>query len=265
MITISTKIKDRMTKGVKKFQPVLQKALAADVNESDTVTIVTDILCEVFGYDKYENITSEFAIKKTYCDLAIKLNGRNPLLIECKAIALDLKDDYVRQATNYAADSGIEWVVLTNGILWKVYRVMFGKPVDKELVYEFNLCEINVKKQCDIELLYYLCIEAFANNSKATLDDLHAQKKILNKFTIAQIMLTDSAIDGIRKCIRKLYPDMKVANDEIYSIVYNEIFKREVLESENAEIAKKAIMKQEKKVLSAKAKKEAVAPENAAE
>ncbi len=258
MVTINAKIKDRMTKGIKKFQPVLQKALAADVNESDTVTIITDILCEVFGYDKYENITSEFAIKKTYCDLAIKLNDKIPFLIECKAIALDLKDDYVRQATNYAADSGIEWVVLTNGILWKVYRVTFGKPIDKELVYEFNLCEINMKKQTDIELLYYLSIEAFANNSKATLEDLHAQKKILNKFTIAQIMLTDAGIDSIRKCVRKLYPELKTTNDEIYSIVYNEIFKREVLESETAEIAKKAIVKQEKKINTIKAKKESV-------
>ena len=82
MINVNTKIKERMTKGLKKFQPVLQKALAADVNESDTVTIITDMLCEIFGYDKYEHITSEFAIKKTYCDLAIKLNDKVPFLIE---------------------------------------------------------------------------------------------------------------------------------------------------------------------------------------
>lgn len=258
MINVNTKIKERMTKGVKKFQPILQKALAADVNESDTVTIITDMLCEIFGYDKYENITSEFAIKKTYCDLAIKLQDKIPFLIECKAIALDLKDDYVRQATNYAADSGIEWVVLTNGLMWKVYHITFGKPIDKELVYEFNMCELNTKKQSDIELLYYLCLESFAQNSKATLEDLRAQKQILNRFIIGQVILTDSGIDGIRKCVRKLYPDLKVTNDELYSIIYNEIFKREVIESECAEEAKKAVAKQEKKIVTSKVKKELV-------
>lgn len=258
MINVNTKIKERMTKGVKKFQPILKKALSADVNESDTVTIITDMLCEIFGYDKYENITSEFAIKKTYCDLAIKLNDQIPFLIECKSIALELKDDYVRQATNYAADSGIEWVVLTNGLIWKVYHITFGKPIDKELVYEFNMCEINTKKQSDIELLYYLCIESFAMNSKATLEDLRKQKQILNRFIISQVILTDSGIDGIRKCVRKLYPDLKVTNDELYGIIYNEIFKREVLESDNAEEAKKAVAKQEKKAATAKAKKELV-------
>ena len=259
MITVNTKVKERITKGLKKFQPILRKAQVADVNESDTVTIITDMLCEIFGYDKYENITSEFAIKKTYCDIAIKLQDKVPFLIECKAIALDLKDDYIRQATGYAANSGINWVILTNGIVWRVYHMTFGKAVDHELVYEFNICEMTAKKESDIELLYYLCIEAFAKNSKATLENLRAQKQILNRFIIGRVILTDAGLDGIRKCIRKLYPDLKVTNDEIHDIIHNEIFKREIVDSESATEAKKTIAKQERKITNAKAKKDVVA------
>lgn len=256
MVTVNAKIKDRISKGLKKFQPILTKAQVADINESDTVTIITDMLCEIFGYDKYENITSEFAIKKTYCDLAIKLQDEVPLLIECKAIALELKDDYIRQATNYAADSGIEWVVLTNGLLWKVYHITFGKPVDKELVYEFNMCELSAKRQSDIELLYYLCVEAFAKNSKATLDDLRAQKQILNRYIIGHIILTEAGVDSIRKNLRKLYPEVKTTSEELYAIIYNEILKREIIEGEHAEDAKKAVTKQERKMNNSKSKKE---------
>lgn len=252
MITINAKVKERITKGLKKFQPILLKAHSLDINESDTVTIITDILCEIFGYDKYEHITSEFAIKRTYCDLAIKLNDKIPFLIECKAIALDLKENYIQQATNYASNSGIEWAVLTNGISWKVYHLSFGKAIEKELVYEFNLCELNPKKQNDIELLYYLCIEAFAPNSKATLDDLRAQKQIFNRFVIGQVILTDMGIDSIRKCIRKFFPDLKATNEEIYSLVYNEVLKREIIESEQADEAKKAVAKIERKLNNAK-------------
>ena len=64
MIKISAKTKERLVKGIKKFQPILTKAKQNDINESDTVTIITDMLCDILGYDKYENITSEFAIKK---------------------------------------------------------------------------------------------------------------------------------------------------------------------------------------------------------
>ena len=169
---------------------------------------------------------------------------------------MNLTDDYVRQATNYAADSGIEWVVLTNGIEWKIYHITFGKPIDKELVYEFNMCELNTKNQADVELLYYLCIEAFAPNSKATLEDLRQQKQIFNRFVIGQVILTDAGIDSIRKCLRKLFPELKATNDEIYNIICNEVFKREISESDEAVEAKKNVAKQEKKIASSKAKKE---------
>ena len=255
MIAVSTKITERITKGLKKFQPILRKAQAADLNESDTVTIITDMLCELFGYDKYENITSEFAIKRTYCDLAIKLQDKVPLLIECKAAGIDLKNEHIRQATNYAANSGVSWVILTNGMVWKVYHLAFGNCVENELIYEFNVCEMSAKKQSDIEMLYYLCIEAFAKNSKATLDDLRAQKQILNRFIVGRVILTDSGIDSIRKCLRKLYPDIKVSNEELHALICSEIFKREITDSEQAVEAKKAIAKQERKINATKAKK----------
>ena len=72
MATMSNKVKDRLVSGLKRFQPILAAAKARDVNESDTVTIIKDVLAEVFGYDKYAEITSEFSIRGTFVDLAIK-------------------------------------------------------------------------------------------------------------------------------------------------------------------------------------------------
>lgn len=103
MAAIPAKVKTRLTNGVKKFQPILNSAKSKDINESDTVVIITDILNEIFGYDKYSEITSEYAIKKTYCDIAINIGGKLRFLIEAKAIGLDLKDDYIKQAIDYGA------------------------------------------------------------------------------------------------------------------------------------------------------------------
>ncbi len=44
MINIPVKVKDRLTTGVKKFQPILTKARDRDINESDTVVIINDVL-----------------------------------------------------------------------------------------------------------------------------------------------------------------------------------------------------------------------------
>ena len=63
MATIPTKVKTRLTEGIKRFKPIVAKARDKDVNESDTVTIIADILSEVFGYDKYTEITSEFVLQ----------------------------------------------------------------------------------------------------------------------------------------------------------------------------------------------------------
>src|SRR5437763_16157849 len=102
MAAIPKKVADRLAAGIKKFQTVLAAQKSRDVGESDTVVIVTDMLAEIFGYDKYSEITSEHAIKSTFCDLATKIEGVLQTLIEVKAIGHELKDAHVKQAVDYA-------------------------------------------------------------------------------------------------------------------------------------------------------------------
>src|SRR5690606_10912515 len=112
---------------------------------------------EVFGYDKYAELTSEYSIRGTYCDLATKIDGTLQALIEVKAIGLDLKDAHVKQAVDYAANQGVDWVLLTNGVHWRVYHVVFAKPIDHELIVDIDFCALNHRAQSDIETLYLWC------------------------------------------------------------------------------------------------------------
>lgn len=116
MAAIPKKVLERLIAGIKRYQPILAAAKARDVGEADTVTIIKDMLADIFGYDKYSEVTSEFAIRGTFCDLAIKLDGALQILIEVKAIGLELKELHVKQAIDYAANQGIDWVLLTNGV-----------------------------------------------------------------------------------------------------------------------------------------------------
>ena len=70
------------------------------------------MLAAVFGYDKYSEVTSEFSIRGTYCDLATKLDGVVQTLIEVKAVGYDLKEAHTKQAIDYAANQGVDWVLL---------------------------------------------------------------------------------------------------------------------------------------------------------
>ncbi len=240
MAAIPTKVQPRLVTGVKKFQSVLNVAKSKDINESDTVVIVTDMLHEVFGFDKYVEVTSEYSIKKTFCDLAIKIEEKLKFLIEVKAIGLDLKDDHIKQAVDYGSNSGVDWVILTNGIKWKVYKINYGRPISNDLVYEFDFLTLSPKKENDLNLLFYVSKESLG---KSLLEDFHLQKQSLNKFFIGQILLTDSVLDAIRKTIRKISAGSKIELDDLKEVITNEVLKREILEGEKADEAKKKITK----------------------
>lgn len=239
-MSIPVKSLERLTAGLKKFQPILTSAKARDVNESDTVVIITDILCEVFGYDKYSEITTEHVIRKTYCDLAIKIDNSIKILIEVKAIGLDLKEEHVKQAIDYSANSGTDWVILTNGIVWQIYRVTFTKPIDKELVFEINFLTLSHKAENDLDTLFYISKDALG---KSFLEDFYNQKKIINKYFIGQMLLTDILIDTIKRELKRVSSGLKIENDEIMHILMNDIIKREVIEGDKAVDARRKISK----------------------
>lgn len=249
MATISAKVAQRISAGIKKFQPILEAAKARDVNESDTVVIVTDLLHEVFGYEKYADITSEHMIRSTFCDLAIKLDGRLALLIEVKAIGTELKDIHVKQAVDYAANQGCDWVALTNGICWRVYKVIFGKPIENELVVDLHVLSLRPRVDADIELASLLAKEGW---QKERLGEYQSQRQALSRFTIGAVILSDTVVDVVRRELRRVSPDAKIEADEILRVLQEEVMKRDVLEGEKAIAAKKIVARAGNRALRSK-------------
>jgi len=240
MVPIPRKVSSRLLGKVGPFQRILEKASNRDVNESDTVTIVTDMLASLFGFDKYSEITSEQAIRGTYCDLAIRINGSIRYLIEVKAIGINLKENHLRQAINYGAAEGIPWVVLTNGIEWEIHRIKFERPVRSDSICSFNFLDLNPRKAEDQATLFLLCKEGL---SKAAIEKYHEHVQSVNRFVIGALMLKDPVLNVVRRELRKLFPGLKVSTDEIQKIVEHEVLKREIVEGESATKAKKKIKK----------------------
>ena len=232
MASIPKKVSDRISEGLKRFQPIIQAAKARDAGESDTVTIITDCLTEIFGYDKYSEVTSEHAIRGTYVDLAVKVNDALLFLIEVKAIGLTLNDKHLKQAVDYAANKGVDWVVLTNGQIWKVYKVTFSKPIDHELITEIDLLSIKHKKEDEAEKLFILCKEGW---QKSAIQDLYGQSQMLSRYTIGAAILSEPVLESVRRELRKAFPDAGLVDIEVISsILSDEVIRREVLEGENA-------------------------------
>jgi len=249
MAGVPVKVAAKIASGLKRFQPILESAKSRDVNESDTVIIVTDVLNDVFGYDKFTELTSEHSIKSTFCDLAILLDGELTLLVEVKAIGSDLKSAYIKQAVDYAANKGVEWVVLTNGILWNIYRVTFTKPIDAEMVAQLCLSEMNPKDDEDIERLWMLSKDGW---QRSALVDHHERQKAFNRFTLGALLLSEPLLTTLRREIKKAKPGLKVECAEIETMLSQEVIKRDVLEGDKADAARKAIAKAFGKAMKAK-------------
>jgi len=251
---ISKRVLDRLASTLKNFQTIAVSHKARDVSEADTVTLVKDILSDIFGYDKYQELTSEQQIRGTFCDLAVKIDSKIKYLIEVKAAGIDLNNSHLRQAINYGAHQGIEWVVLTNALDWRLYRIKFGQPVDFEEVTSFNITNINLKNEEDQKRLFLLCREGI--NADA-MDEYHQHAQLVNKFTVAQIVLMDPVVSVIRREMRRLFPDVKIDQENIADILTNEVFKREVVEGDKVKETQQKIKRAVNKLARATEKKNA--------
>lgn len=256
-MTIPKKVAERLVTGIKRYQPILAAAKTRDVGEADTVTIIKDMLADIFGYDKYSEVTSEFAIRGTYCDLATKLDGQLATLIEVKAIGLELKDAHVKQAVDYAANQGVDWVLLTNGLCWRVYRVQFTKPIEHELVVDIHFSELNSKKAADLELLYLWCKEGW---QRSALGEFHVQKQALSRFFLGATLLSDPVLDVVRRELRRVSPEARIDVEQIREVLMNEVIKRDVVEGDKADEAKRKIARSSGKSLRAVAKETVTPP-----
>lgn len=246
MPSIPSKVFDRFVLGLKRYQPILSAAKARDAGEADTSTIVKDLLSDIFGYDKYTEITSEYAIKSTYCDLAVKLDGKLQLLIEVKAIGLELKEAHAKQAVDYAANQGVEWVFLTNGTTWRIYRVNFGQPITTDMVYECDLLSINTKNRAQVEALFLFAKEG---QSKSVLHEYHAQRQAMSRHYLGALILDDVVLDVIRRELRRLSPDVKIDREELRAVLVQDVLKREVTEGDKAEEARRKINRAQGRML----------------
>lgn len=255
MAKLPKKFTDRVRARLKHFQTIAVTQRTRDVSEADTVTLVKDILAEVFGYDKYSELTSEHQIRGTFCDLAVETDGVIRFLIEVKSAGSTLNESHLRQAVNYGAHKGIEWIVLTNAVEWRFYRVKFAQPLDWDEVVRICLPDINQRSEDDLEKLFLLAREGLAADA---ISAFHQQSQLFNAFTVAQIAMSESIVNLVRRELRKAFPDLKVDAEDVEEMLRTHVIKRELVDGEKASDAKDRLKKGVQKVQRA-AKKAAIA------
>lgn len=193
--------KNELRTAIRKFAKPLADIVARDANEGDTRLLITDFLCEGLGFDKFEDLTTEYAVKGEFADYGIRIDKQLIAFIEVKRAAQKLNPGHLRQVETYAVKEGVEWIILTNGQVWQMYHSITSplKPVATSMVFEIDILGDDSPSK-KLELLFYLHKSALKHG---LIDDLWKRKAATSASALSRLLLTPAILDAMRKEIRK--------------------------------------------------------------
>lgn len=177
----------------------LTKKQNLDVNESATRIMVNYFLTDVLQYLELEEIKTEYAIRGEYADYVIQIKRKKHFVIEVKSIELDLNERHMRQSLQYAANEGIDWVLLFNGKQIQLYRVIFGKPLTNKKVFDLDLADLTQLRRASQELVA-LTKPAVV---KGELESFWKRFDALTPGSLIKTIYSEDVIKSIRSKVKK--------------------------------------------------------------
>lgn len=194
-----TEARDRIRTSLKRFTKPLVDMVERDANEGDTRVLVTDFLCDVLGYDKYADLTTEYQVKGEFADYGVRIDKQLVAFIEVKRVATKLSVKHLRQVEMYAVNEGVEWVFLTNGAEWQVYHITGGLPIAMDLALTINILGDDPPSQ-KVNKFFYLTREAL---KRRQIDELWKAKRATAPKSFASVLISDPVAIAIRKELRR--------------------------------------------------------------
>ncbi|MFI9551483.1 type I restriction enzyme HsdR N-terminal domain-containing protein [Nonomuraea endophytica] len=216
--------RDRVRAAIRRYSKPLTDLIARDANEGDTRLLITDFLCAGLGYDKYDDLTTEYQVKGEFADYGIRIDKQLVAFIEVKRCSQKLNAKHLRQVQMYAVNEGVEWMILSNGQVWQAYHMTAGLPVVIDLALEVDLLsETGLSTKTDA--LFYLTKEAF---KRRLIDDLWRARAATSPKSLAQVLLSDVVTDAVRKELRR-QTNHNAEVGEIHRILRSEVLRPETL------------------------------------
>jgi predicted type IV restriction endonuclease len=220
--------KDKLQKKLREYKKRYLTKKYAELDESATRLMINSFLTEVLGYTELDDIKTEYIINGTYADYIIQLDRKKRVVIEVKAIQIDLSEKHLRQAINYAANEGIDWVLLTNGKQFELHRVIFKKPITHKRIFSFNLTEKDHFKE-SIEYFPLLTKKAML---KDELDDFWLRFQALEPNNLCKTLYSEEVIKLLRRALKK-NAQLSFSEEDIFDSIHQIIVKKIPFEKPN--------------------------------
>lgn len=212
--------RDRVKANLPKVIKPIEGLMSRDAVEADTRMLVTDFLCDVLGYDKYEDLTAEYQVKGDFADFGLRVDKQLKAFVEIKRVKQDLNKTHLRQVESYALREGVVWAILTNGRVWELYRVepIVGEQSELTLLYSVDLLDDAIPMKKKNELLYLISREAI---QKKVIDEHWKNQLATSPKVIKKALVSNEVIEAIKKEIYRTQKqrvdtkDVKIAIDRL--------------------------------------------------
>jgi hypothetical protein len=134
---------DTLVPCIERLQAKLDRHRKDDLKEYPTRTIFIAVLLQALGWD----VTNPDEVQEEYptidgrsVDYALKIDDKPVLFLEAKPLNDPLTDvKSITQVVGYAANAGVAWCVLTNGVMYKVYYSYAKAEAPEKLVFEVSV------------------------------------------------------------------------------------------------------------------------------
>jgi hypothetical protein len=191
--------RERVKTSLRRYAKPLADLLARDANEGDTRLLVTDILEHALGFNKYEDLTTEYGVKGEFADYGIRIDKELLAFVEVKRVSTKLAAKHLRQVEMYAVNEGVEWMILTSGVEWRAYHLTGGLPVQIDLALDVNLLGDETPTQ-KAGQLFYLTRESF---KRRQIDELWKAKRATSPRSLVKVLGSAQVVAAARKELRR--------------------------------------------------------------
>lgn len=197
----------------------LERHRQSGLKEYPTRTIFIDPLLAALGWDVRDpdEVELEYpTVDGKSVDYAMKVNRKCVLLLEAKQLGDSLDDvKSITQVVGYAANDGIEWCVLTNGVRYRVYKSSEKASAPDKLLFEVSIDPRDAKGLSTEQIAMQLSRLSRDSLAQGVLDQLGTEIFTTGKVRKALDRLFLESPTSLIKLIRKNIGDESVTPSQI--------------------------------------------------
>ncbi|MBE2998299.1 hypothetical protein IDM40_06205 [Nocardiopsis sp. HNM0947] len=223
-------VRGRVAAALDRFSGPLADLVERDANDGDTRLLVADLFSVGLNFSKYQDLTTEYRTSGDSIDYAVVLDGSLFAPIEVRGVGAELDLRNIQMSRRLAVDEGAEWVVLTNGRVWRLYHLRpdpDGGAPSPVVVFDVDLLDEEAHDR-NVDALFHLTREAVEHGR---LDALRKWREASESEALADALTGERVLSALRDELRERtgHPGHPGETEELLRVMAGEVVARGLL------------------------------------